>query len=206
MREMILLVFLKKELFCIKEMYLKKKESKKESKKERSKKFFEYIENESNDIDYDLFEDYFDFSVPSALAKKLCETKNKNKNNELVELIKIRQNNLKDKTEKMSKEVLKNKKADKISKVIEEVLDFNQLEQQKGEGLKMLTLNQMLSRLPITAAITNYCNEKQEIIPKNFKTKLDNDCVLCTDQKNLQNNSIKAWLTLFKNENNLYEH
>ena len=152
MREMILLVFLKKELFCIKEMYLKKKESKKESKKERSKKFFEYIENESNDIDYDLFEDYFDFSVPSALAKKLCETKNKNKNNELVELIKIRQNNLKDKTEKMSKEVLKNKKADKISKVIEEVLDFNQLEQQKGEGLKMLTLNQMLSRLPITAA------------------------------------------------------
>ena len=152
MREMILLVFLKKELFCIKEMYLKKKESKKESKKERSKKFFEYIENESNDIDYDLFEDYFDFSVPSALAKKLCETKNKNKNNELVELIKIRQNNLKDKTEKMSKEVLKNKKADKISKIIEEVLDFNQLEQQKGEGLKMLTLNQMLSRLPITAA------------------------------------------------------
>ena len=152
MREMILLVFLKKELFCIKEMYLKKKESKKESKQERSKKFFEYIENESNDIDYDLFEDYFDFSVPSALAKKLCETKNKNKNNELVELIKIRQNNLKDKTEKMSKEVLKNKKADKISKVIEEVLDFNQLEQQKGEGLKMLTLNQMLSRLPITAA------------------------------------------------------
>ena len=152
MREMILLVFLKKELFCIKEMYLKKKESKKESKKERSKKFFEYIENESNDIDYDLFEDYFDFSVPSALAKKLCETKNKNKNNELVELIKIRQNNLKDKTKKMSKEVLKNKKADKISKVIEEVLDFNQLEQQKGEGLKMLTLNQMLSRLPITAA------------------------------------------------------
>ena len=152
MREMILLVFLKKELFCIKEMYLKKKESKKESKKERSKKFFEYIENESNDIDYDLFEDYFDFSVPSALAKKLCETKNKNKNNELVELIKIRQNNLKDKTEKMSKEVLKNKKADKISKVIEEVLDFNQLEQQKGEGLKILTLNQMLSRLPITAA------------------------------------------------------
>ena len=129
-------------------MYLKKKES----KKERSKKIFEYIENESNDIDYDLFEDYFDFSVPSALAKKLCETKNKNKNNELVELIKIRQNNLKDKTEKMSKEVLKNKKADKISKVIEEVLDFNQLEQQKGEGLKMLTLNQMLSRLPITAA------------------------------------------------------
>ena len=152
MREMILLVFLKKELFCIKEMYLKKKESKKESKKERSKKFFEYVENESNDIDYDLFEDYFDFSVPSALAKKLCETKDKNKNNELVELIKIRQNNLKDKTEKMSKEVLKNKKADKISKIIEEVLDFNQLEQQKGEGLKMLTLNQMLSRLPITAA------------------------------------------------------
>ena len=36
--------------------------------------------------------------------------------------------------------------------------------------------------------------------------KLDNYYILCTDQKNLQNNYIKVWLTLFKNGNNLYEH
>ena len=36
--------------------------------------------------------------------------------------------------------------------------------------------------------------------------KLDNYHILCTDQKYLQNNSIKAWSTLFKKGNNLYEH
>ena len=69
---------------------------------------------------------------------------------------------------------------------------------QPGKGLKILTPNQMLSRLPITLA-----QLKQEIILKNLRMKLDNYCILCTDQKNLQNNSIKVWLTLFKNENNL---
>ena len=69
---------------------------------------------------------------------------------------------------------------------------------QPGKGLKILTPNQMLSRLPITLA-----QLKQEIILKNLRMKLDNYCILCTDQKNLQSNSIKVWLTLFKNENNL---
>ena len=35
--------------------------------------------------------------------------------------------------------------------------------------------------------------------------KSDNYCILCTDQTNLQKNSIKVWLT-FKNGNNLYEN
>ena len=35
-----------------------------------------------------MFKDYFNFIVPSALVKKLYETKNKNKNNKLVEEIK----------------------------------------------------------------------------------------------------------------------
>ena len=33
-------------------------------------KFFKYIEDESMGINYDLFKDYFYFSVPPALAKK----------------------------------------------------------------------------------------------------------------------------------------
>ena len=57
----------------------------------------------------------------------------------------------------------------------------------KGDGLKILTPNQMLSRLPITIA-----QLKQEIILKNLKMKLDNYYILCTDQKNLQSNSIKV--------------
>ena len=46
-----------------------------------------------------------------------------------------------------------------------------------------------------------------------FKTNLlssenDNDSyyILSTDQKNLQNSSIKVWLTFFKDGNNFYEH
>ena len=35
------------------------------------KKFIKYIENESKGINYDLFKDYFNFLVPSALAKKI---------------------------------------------------------------------------------------------------------------------------------------
>ena len=36
--------------------------------------------------------------------------------------------------------------------------------------------------------------------------KLQNYCILCTDKKKLQKISAKVCLTLFKNENNLYEH
>ena len=67
--------------------------------------------------------------------------------------------------------------------------------------LKILTLNQMLSRLPIF-----FAQLKAGIILKNLKTKLGNYCILCADKKNSQNNSIKVSLTLFKNGNNLYEH
>ena len=67
------------------------------------KEFIEYIENKPKTIDYNLFKEYFNFKVPSALVKKLYETKDKKKNNDLVELIKIR-SNLKDEIEKMSED------------------------------------------------------------------------------------------------------
>ena len=97
------------------------------------------------------------------MAKKLFETKDKNKNNELVKLIKVIWSNLKDETKKMSKEEIENKKPDKILKIVEEILNFNQLEQQKGEGLKILTPNQMLSRLPITLAKLKAGNNSEKL-------------------------------------------
>ena len=39
----------------------------------------EYIENKPRGINYDMFKDYFDLVVPSALAKKLYQTKIKSK-------------------------------------------------------------------------------------------------------------------------------
>ena len=82
MREKILLIFLKKGFFRIKVMYLKQKKNQKmnqklnqemnqkKNQKKKVKKIIEYIEKESKDINYDLFKDYFNFLIPSALAKK----------------------------------------------------------------------------------------------------------------------------------------
>ena len=45
----------------------------------------------------------------------------------------------------------KEEKPDKIVKIVEEFLKFNK-QYQEGQGIKMLTPNQMLSRLPISLA------------------------------------------------------
>ena len=115
-------------------MYLKQKkkksveESEEESEekiKDDFKKIIEYIENGSKSINYDFFKDYFDFSVPSALAKRLYKTKYKKKTNNLVEQIKSRWSDLKDEIKKMSEDETEIEQSDKILKIVEEVLDFN---------------------------------------------------------------------------------
>ena len=50
----------------------------------------------------------------------------------------------------MSKEEIENEKPDDILGIINEILDFNkEIQKQLGSGWKILTPNQMLSRLPI---------------------------------------------------------
>ena len=53
------------------ESEVESEENKLEKIKDDYKNFIEFIELESKGINYDLFQDYFDFLVPSALAKKL---------------------------------------------------------------------------------------------------------------------------------------
>ena len=53
----------------------------------------------------------------------------------------------------MSEDELKTEKPDKILKIAKEILDFNKrIRKQQDSRLKVLTPNQMLSRLPITLA------------------------------------------------------
>ena len=118
-------------------------ESEEEPKEERVKKFIEYIENESNNINYDLFKDYFKFVVPSALVKKIYEIKKKKKKTKLVNVIKSRLSDLKDRIKEMSEDEKEIEQPDKIFKIVEEILEFNG-ENQPGKGLKILTPNQML--------------------------------------------------------------
>ena len=114
------------------------------------KKFIKYIENESISINYDLFKHYLNFAVPGALAKRLYETKNKEKNNKLVKEIKNRWSDLKHEVEKMSEDEKEIEQPDKVLKIVENILEFNR--QQQGQVLKTLTPNWMLSRLPISLA------------------------------------------------------
>ena len=83
--------------------------------------------------------------------------------------------------------------------IVELILYFNQLNQ-SGKGLKILTLNQMLSRLPISLAQLKAGNNSGK-----SKIKIRQIYILCTNQKILQKMSINVWLTLFKHGNNLYD-
>ena len=87
--------------------------------KDDFKKFIEYIENESKDINYDLFKEHFDFVVPSVLEKCLDETKDKKKNNKLVKLVRSRWSDLKDEIKKMSESGKKIEQPNKILKIVE---------------------------------------------------------------------------------------
>ena len=113
----------------------------KEKEELEENKFFAYIENESKDISYELFKTHFNFVAPTVLAKKLYETKDKKKNNELVNVIKSGLIDLKDQIEKISKEELEIKKPGRILTIVDYILYFSQLEQQKGDGLKILKPN-----------------------------------------------------------------
>ena len=54
--------------------------------------------------------------------------------------------------------------ADKILKTVEEILDFNKkIWKQQGLGLKTLTPNQMLTRLPISLAQLKAGNNSEKL-------------------------------------------
>ena len=137
-------------------------ENKLEKIKDNYNKNFRYTEDDSIGINYDLFKDYFYSSVPSALVKRLYETKDEKKNNELLELIKIRWSNLKDEIEKMSKKEIENDKSDKILKIVKSIIEFKK-QKQLRLGLKTHTANQMLSRLPITLAQLKAGNNSKKL-------------------------------------------
>ena len=107
-------------------------------------------------------------------------------NNDLVTLIMVKWSILKAEVEKMPEDKKKYWKNRWNIKVVEEILEFNK-KIQPGGGLRILTPNQMLSRSPISLAQIKAGKNSE-----NLKMKLDNYYILCTDQKNLQNNSIKV--------------
>ena len=109
-----------------------------------------------------MFKKYFKFESPADLTKQLYKIKNQNKNNDLVNVIKSGLIDLKNEITKMSKREKKIKKSNEIVIIVENILEFNG-KKQSGGGLKFSTLDQMLSRLPITLAQLKAGNNSEKL-------------------------------------------
>ena len=59
---------------------------------------------------------------------------------------------LKEEIKKMSEAEIENEDPESIVSIVEKILQFNKQNQQEGQGIKILTPNQMLNRLPIALA------------------------------------------------------
>ena len=111
-------------------------------------------------INNELFQKHFKYSEPIDMAKNVMNIRDKDENNDLVNKIKSGLKYLKEEIKQMSKEEREIEKPDKIVEIIEGILKFN--EQQEGKGIKVLTRNQMHSRLPISLAHLQAGNNLQK--------------------------------------------
>ena len=112
--------------------------------------FNEQINKEEKNINNELFKKHFNFHSPSVMLKSLNNINDIEENNKSVDVIISRLKDLKKEIEEMSEE-RKIEKPDKILKTVREILQFNK-EKQEGQGIKIPTPNQMLSKLPISLA------------------------------------------------------
>ena len=103
------------------------------------------------------------------MLKSVYKTNYKKKNNDLVNVIKSGLNDLKKEIENMGEEEKETEKPNEIVNLVEEILEFNKQKQQQ-KGLKILTPDQMLSRLPITLAQLKAGNNSEKL--KNEITQL----------------------------------
>ena len=96
------------------------------------------------------------------MLEHLNETNDIEKNNKLVNVINSGLKDFKEEIKKMSKEEKEIEDPESIVEIVEEILKFNEQNQQ-GEGIKILTPNQMLSRLPITLAQLKAGNNSEKL-------------------------------------------
>ena len=123
--------------------------------KDYYKTLIKQIIDEEIDINDDLFNKYFKFQRPTDIMLMLLNKANDiEKNNELVSVIKSGLKDLKEEIKKMSEAEIENEDSESIVEIVKKILKFNKQNQQKGQGIKILTPNQILNRLPI--ALGNY--------------------------------------------------
>ena len=115
-------------------------------------KIIKRVSEKEIDLNEEIFKKYFNFQRRNDLLMLLNKTNDKEKNIELVNVINSGLKDLKEEIKKMSKAEIEIEKPDEIVNIVEKILKFNEQNQQKGQGIKILTPNQMLNRLPIALA------------------------------------------------------
>ena len=110
------------------------------------------INKEDAHVNQEIFQKYFKIQKPSLVYKVLRTLNDKEKNCNLVDMFNSALKDLKEDTKNMSKEEKQIEKPDEIVRVVKMILDFNEIKQQKGQGIKILTQNQMINRSPIALA------------------------------------------------------
>ena len=114
------------------------------------------------------------------MLKNLKKSKTTPESNKTqVSMIKSGLRDLKEEIEEMSRQKKEIERPDKIVNLVEMILEFNEQNQQ-GRGLKILTPNQMLRRLPISLAQLKTQNNSEKL-----KNEIRQLLCLCTGQKNL---------------------
>ena len=125
-------------------------------------KISKYIAEEETDINEELFKGHFNFQRPSIIFNSVNKINDIEKNNKLVNVIISGLKDLKKEIKKMSEEERKTEKPDKILKIVEEILRLYK-QKQEGQGIKILTPNQMLSRLPVSLAQLKARNNSEKL-------------------------------------------
>ena len=121
-----------------------------------------HITDEEKNINEELFKKYFNFQRPSDILMFLNKTNDKETNNELVNMINSGLKDFIKFNKEISEEEKMTEKIDKITKIVKKIYKFNR-RIQKGQGIKIITPNQMLSRLPITLAQLKAGNNSEKL-------------------------------------------
>ena len=115
------------------------------------KKLNELINKKETGMNMRIFQKHFSFQRPSDILKTAYDTKDKNKN-KLVSVIKSGLSDSRNEIEK----------SDKIVNIVERILEINR-QNQEEQGLKILTTDQILSRLPISLAQLKAGNNSEKL-------------------------------------------
>ena len=125
--------------------------------------FLQWIKERQKNIDMNLFKKEFDYETPEKMLEYLHSLETTDDYNQGTSLIEESFTDFKNMVEDMSESDEKNMGI-KIFKIVDKILEFASKERkQKEEGLKILTPNEMLRRLPISLAQLKAGNNSEKL-------------------------------------------